>query len=170
MYLQRARRTLFFPLWERRRNFQTPSSEEGTPLEMCSWSREAAKWAMSCQKHFCIKASCDWPSRPFINSLLLFQIANSCASYYPSSCGDSPPRSTTRGKKGKKQRPSLGLGVFYVCAQLAAHAWGAKVGLQFYVKQWRRFGGSVHSACASPFRYFQLGHANKREKKVRHLD
>lgn len=40
VYLQRVQRALFFPLWERRRNFQTPSSEESTQPEMCSGSRK----------------------------------------------------------------------------------------------------------------------------------
>lgn len=115
-------------------------------------------------KYFCIKASCDWPGRPFINSLLLFQIVNSCASYYPSSCGYSPLLDEA-GKKGKKGSRRWVLESFYFSAQLAAHAWGAKVELQSNVKQWRRYGGSVHSACASLFRYVQLGHANRGRKK-----
>lgn len=54
IYLQGERWALFFPLWERRRNFQTPSSEQSTPPELYSGSREAfpADWVMSCNNTF----------------------------------------------------------------------------------------------------------------------
>lgn len=115
IYLLRERWTLFFPLWERRRNFQTPSSEESNAAWDVLWkSRSVFPPAELCHAKTLLhrrRVATD-PSRPIINSLLLFQIVNSCASYYPSSCGYSPLLDEEGEKKGNERRLSLGLGVF----------------------------------------------------------
>lgn len=119
------------------------------------------------RQKFYAQARWDKPSRPFIFSYLLFQIVNSCASYYPSSCDYSPRLTRRRGEEKKKsQRPSLGFGVFL----LSPHNWLSMCGEE-------NLNYSRCEAMAPPmelepmrmclsFPLFQLGHAKKKKKKT----
>lgn len=93
LYLRSRRRALFDPLWEGWRNFSTPSSEGSAvgTLFFCTLLPQKALRRSPQLTHTNFSfARWDEPLRALIFSYLLFQIVNSCASYYPSSCDYSP--------------------------------------------------------------------------------
>lgn len=152
LYLHSQRRALLFPSWGKwRGNFSTPSNEGSLKfallrffflflLKVCLGShtrrekkRGAASFATSDKHQLSLFPQTNMELH-LISLIFLFQLVNSCASYYPSSCDYSPPSLppglTEEEGKARGTRSSLGFGVFTASAGATFRMWGGKVELQ----------------------------------------